>query len=99
MIILNSALTICFVALLVLTGEALHIKKTRPSGNARIVSLIEKIMQRLPIGDCPGGVSCEDGCCGDDPTWACCSDMWGEADGCCPTSEDCWKSPELCKLP
>ena len=91
MIILNSALTICLVALLVLTGEARHTKKTRPSGNARIVSLIEKIMQRLPIGDCPGQAWCEDGCCGDDPTWVCCIDMFGEADGCCPTDEGCDK--------
>ena len=36
------------MALLFLTSEARHIKKTRARYNARMPSLIEKIMQRLP---------------------------------------------------
>ena len=43
MIILFSALTLCLVAVLAFTAEARYAKKTRTRGNAKMLSLIEKM--------------------------------------------------------
>ena len=43
MTILYIALVICLVAVLFLTVEARHFKRTKTNGNARMMSLIEKI--------------------------------------------------------
>ena len=55
-------------------GEARHFKKTQSRGNARMMSLIEKMKQKLPDSGleddcpgmmCPGGDDYQDGCCFD----------------------------------
>ena len=44
-----SALTICLLAVLAIAAEARHVKKTQNRGNAKMLSLIEKMnKQRLP---------------------------------------------------
>ena len=75
MIILFSALTLCLVAVLAFTAEARYAKKTRTRGNAKMLSLIEKMKQRLPApesraqvrddDDCPGTICPGDWCCTD----------------------------------
>ena len=86
------------LAVLFLTGgEAHHIKKTQPSGT-RMMSLIEKIMQRLPDSgpgsydyDCPlecddgGGLSC---CPWGAPDWVCCDEF--DPEDCAPTYDGCY---------
>ena len=74
MIILCSAFTL-LVAVLVFTAEARHVKKTRTRGNAKMLSLIEKMKQRVPApgsraqvrddDDCPGMMCPGDWCCTD----------------------------------
>ena len=72
----DSALKICLVAVMVLTTNARHAKRTRPSGHAKILSLIEKMKQRLPASgsvtyDCPGMICPGDVCCPDDSLICC----------------------------
>ena len=46
---LYSALTICLLAFLAIAAEARHVKKTQNRGNAKMLSLIEKMnKQRVP---------------------------------------------------
>ena len=48
MIILCSAFTLCLVAALAFAAEARHAMKIRTRGNAKMLSLIEKMKQRVP---------------------------------------------------
>ena len=96
-----SAFTLCIVALLAFTAEAHSAKKTKPMGNAKMMTLIDKMTHRVPskaeVTDdddwCDGVIWwCGDRCCPDwDPTddsrWVCC-------DGDSPTT--CATDPDLC---
>ena len=60
------------MALLAITTEARHAKKTKPMGNAKMVALIEKMKHRVPIkatddddDDCSGMMCPGDWCCTD----------------------------------
>ena len=63
------------MAALFLTSEASHAQKTRASGNSMMMSLIEKMKQRVPApgsraqvrddDDCPGMMCPGDWCCTD----------------------------------
>ena len=78
------------MALLFLTSEARHIKKTRARYNARMPSLIEKIMQRLP-GSGQLGEMCWD-THGDGDFWYCPDDQWCDDQcysGCSTDNGDC----------
>ena len=99
MTILYIALTICLVAVLFLTGgEARHFKKTQSRGNARIMSLIEKMKQRLPDSgledDCPGmmcpGGDYGDNCCPDDSLTCC------DPDSAMENGWVCVEDPDTC---
>ena len=77
------------MAMLFLTSEARHIKKTRARYNARMPSLIEKIMQGLPASGLGGGNMCwaeygDDWFCADDEV--CCPDNYS---GCAPSCKEC----------
>jgi len=72
------AFTLCLVAVLAITAEARHVKKTRTRGNAKMLSLIEKMKQRVPApraqvrDDCPGGQICLGDQCCPYADWTCC---------------------------
>ena len=108
MIILCSALTLCLVAVLAITADARHVKKTRTRGNAKMLSLIEKMKQRVSTlgfraqirdnDECDGQI-CDGGiCCPPYDGWQCCdvdSDYTCRSDA--PDARSCYDATEKTK--
>ena len=90
MIILYSAFTLCLVAVLAITADALYTKQTRTRANAKMLSLIEKMKQRVPApkvkaqvayyDDCVGQICPGGWCCPEEiiweyyDNWTCCGE-------------------------
>ena len=96
-IILYSAFTLFLVAVVAITAEARHVKKTPPQGSAyaKILSLVEKIKENLstcPDGRRKCGLHPYGECCpppGYPDNTYCCTPVCVQISGYCSTEEDC----------